>query len=1130
MPIRSDSIFQNTKPADFAIRIGSTDVTALVVRLELSKPLPDRAVPQLISGEISIVEAINVVGGREQGVYAPALANYSLDPTVNPDLRAYAQPITVFGEGRTIAVLRLEEDLAYDFNTGSASGRLVHLVQPVANQASNAVDNIEAGAVQNVYDLAANRSQGILPVGVYAQRILERAVNGVGASPFSASDLDVSGLPSTLSNTYNQLGQRQTNGFDADQDFAGSVPNIIHGLFFENNSQALEPIPGAEQLRASESYPLSQGSREPRLRLNYAQTIITPENVAIEDPATVVNVNSGGIIIQLNRASSEFPKTIVTARFGDGGAAEETTIDEPVDNRDRTITTYSRRIKERALIEGSSSNSVITRTETKTETFGSQGEPTRKDQVYRLTRHELGKIGSQVPGLQRYQQEDKDTGVTTLTQGLTIVTEWEYDNDGNLERRTISYELGRQYVFDGASGDGKVVAAREEEVYERVLASTVNPEWEYFQTRLIPRGLINSTEEMTLVADPDFRSEGRRVDSIPKPEYRSPTSPITVSIFGSRTRQAQISGASDTRLDLQANYAASSEAIDQLSRTILGMNAQLREVWDIRMAMPSGFDLFGSWDIYHVDNGHEARAIALVGPFLIYENNGGIEQVTYGGTVAQLGKLTERIRPVPTPVQPIRFVEPVAGSPAPAIPLFIDAISMTPVAAELILPYRLRAGGGTPPYTFSATNLPAGLAIVGDQIVGTLTSVQGEVVVTITVTDSVAASASTQVRMEVTGVSIPQALFQILNNSFSIAKAGSFSDLRQPNILISSSIARASSFSLLIPPNILPAFAAAKGSSFSKSESPVSLSFASATGSSFSRSESPVSLSFASATGSSFSERRTAVSTIALPNLQPADRDRVAEVAAIVEPGDPQSVIDALSAFQHWYSAALPGTVARDGANTLISWGDIIGSDNAVPIGGDTTSPTYIEEAIGNHISFNGVSDRLEINSLLGMGGTSARTILLVERAASPSATLGFCLNPYRLPAVTSTGNIFNVTPEIGIRVVGGNTIRTQSISSTNFDLAIHKNPTNAIPLTIDVFLNGTLVNAQSNVNQAINIQGNTTSLGSIYGNFLDRLFADIDFAEILTSNTEVSPENLNLVSRFLNEIGNYNISLQDII
>jgi len=56
-----------------------------------------------------------------------------------------------------------------------------------------------------------------------------------------------------------------------------------------------------------------------------------------------------------------------------------------------------------------------------------------------------------------------------------------------------------------------------------------------------------------------------------------------------------------------------------------------------------------------------------------------------------------------------------------------------------IAPLTLTAGGGTSPYTFGATNLPAGLALTGNQITGTPT-VPGTPTVGISVTDSAGAT------------------------------------------------------------------------------------------------------------------------------------------------------------------------------------------------------------------------------------------------------------------------------------------------------------------------------------------------------------------------------------------------------
>lgn len=835
MPIRSDQIFQNTVPADWRISVGATDITRLVRRLEISKPIPDQRSPQLISGSIELAQPLNVAQGRVNGVYAPGLETYQIDPVENPDFKAYAQPVTIFGEGRTIAVLRFTEDLRYDFNTGLGVGALGHRLLSVAQQSSNQVSNF-AGSTSNVYDLVGDRSIDILSIGQYAQRLLVGATDGNGVSPFSESDLDVSALPSALANTYNQLGVLQTLGYEAEQDFSGAVDAIIHGIFFENTSRALEPIPGTERLRASDAYPISQGDLPLRLRLPHSQTLITVEDIALDEPGTIAKTSGGPITYRTRRTSSDYPKEVVTARFANGDPAETTVIDEPINNDDRTVTTFSRRAVESWLIEGSASNSIITRQETKTETFGDQGEPISREQSFTLTRHELGKLP--VPGLQRYVQDGKDAGVTTQTQGLTIDTDWSYDSSGNIKTIATTYQLGRQYVFNGATGDGKVVALREEEVFENTVDSTVNPRWESFVTRMIPRGLIEESEATSLVADPDFTSESRILTSLPKPDYREPVRPITIQRFATNIQQAQVLGADDnpTQLDIQTTYAASEEAIAQLGRTMLAMNAQLREVWDVRMAMPSGFDLFGSWDLYHVDNGYEARAIALVGPFLIYENNGSDQEfLTYGGTAAQLGSLSGRIRPVPAPVQPILYIAPTPAVPNPVIPLSVDIVTVALVTSPgvLVTPFKLRAYGGTPPYIFSATGLPSGLSVVGDEIVGEPSAVTAPALVTVTVTDSVPATATTQFFIEVRQVAVPVPIYQIFKQSFAAASSQSFSLKTIPNLLDDFSAASATSFSVVVA-NAVETFASNNAASFSQRVAGFSETFAAANASSFS--------------------------------------------------------------------------------------------------------------------------------------------------------------------------------------------------------------------------------------------------------------------------------------------------------
>ncbi len=67
----------------------------------------------------------------------------------------------------------------------------------------------------------------------------------------------------------------------------------------------------------------------------------------------------------------------------------------------------------------------------------------------------------------------------------------------------------------------------------------------------------------------------------------------------------------------------------------------------------------------------------------------------------------------------------------------------------------LQAYGGTPPYSFASSSLPAGLSILGSSIVGTPTS-PGTVVASITVTDANGLTDTVSVTFNIAATPVPQ--------------------------------------------------------------------------------------------------------------------------------------------------------------------------------------------------------------------------------------------------------------------------------------------------------------------------------------------------------------------------------------
>jgi predicted extracellular nuclease len=82
-------------------------------------------------------------------------------------------------------------------------------------------------------------------------------------------------------------------------------------------------------------------------------------------------------------------------------------------------------------------------------------------------------------------------------------------------------------------------------------------------------------------------------------------------------------------------------------------------------------------------------------------------------------------------------------------------------AGTAIAPLTLAASGGTPPYTWTATGLPAGLAISADGVISGTPTTAGTSSVTVTATDSASASGSASFDVQVTAPAVVLAIAAI---------------------------------------------------------------------------------------------------------------------------------------------------------------------------------------------------------------------------------------------------------------------------------------------------------------------------------------------------------------------------------
>ncbi|WP_182920446.1 ExeM/NucH family extracellular endonuclease [Nocardioides cavernaquae] len=100
-----------------------------------------------------------------------------------------------------------------------------------------------------------------------------------------------------------------------------------------------------------------------------------------------------------------------------------------------------------------------------------------------------------------------------------------------------------------------------------------------------------------------------------------------------------------------------------------------------------------------------------------------------------------------------------AGEPTPVELAATDPGDKSFTEGEAIAPITLQATGGTAPYSFTSTELPAGLTLSGDQITGTPTAA-GATTVTLTATDSAVTPASATAEFQIT-VMAPSAAITI---------------------------------------------------------------------------------------------------------------------------------------------------------------------------------------------------------------------------------------------------------------------------------------------------------------------------------------------------------------------------------
>lgn len=790
MPLRFDQIIDTSPPSDWRIEFGATDITDLVRRLNIEKPLPDMRLPQLWSGTLELVQPLYHTDGRFFGVETDSLETLEFDPEINNAWKAYATPIKIFANGRYICVLRLLEDLKYDYTTGIATAQLGHIIRAFSAQKPKLINDFESGSSFNAYGGDPTEIQVVLPARSYAEKVLSQAVDADGNNP--TFTLSTSGLSDLLENTFTFGGAAAINGYDTDPVVQeGDIAEVVHEILWVNYSRALVNVQGdTENLTYSDVYPCFQSTKTPTLVLPAQQLKHSVEFTSIEQAATIAET-SGTILRALRVLRSEFPKEWISATGvppggGSPVTAETTEMDEPNISDDTTTTTFTKRSPEWFVVAESTGTNIITLGETHTEVSDSQGRPVSYTITADLTRSQLTRM-TRFSELREAAIANKpgQAGNTDITSAVIVPnayrdeTEWTYDSEGHKESITRKVSYPAQYVLtaglnpggDGTqgAGDGVTESYRHVIRYERTDRSNVNPEWWETVQELAVRGAVDplngTSTQMT--GKPGSVNKSNKVSGVPEPEYKKRAKPITfqsflgeanVSTFGAETAAR--------RLDISSRYATSGERLSLTAELMLCINQQTRpELLDVTMPMPGAEDDLEPFRIYHIGTGRHVNRTAIscvrAGPRIEYRADGEAAVLDFSFSAYKLGQLASTPDINKIPVQPSTYL----------LPLTIGGISNRDGASCLtvgvpIIPIELTAFEGTPPYTFTAPGgLPPGLSIVGNQIVGLPTVVAVSTSYTIQVNDSAAANNSTNFNIEVCKVQTPISHYALVKNA-----------------------------------------------------------------------------------------------------------------------------------------------------------------------------------------------------------------------------------------------------------------------------------------------------------------------------------------------------------------------------
>jgi hypothetical protein len=522
-----------------------------------------------------------------------------------------------------------------------------------------------------------------------------------GVPYFTPSQIITAGLPTNLKGTSAYGGGSMPDGFDSAQ---GGAKNPARSAATKAALRQywLYCDPATEEIRFAK-YPLSPNAIAPSRQYALAQVRMEPPEAGIEEvsddisTATIQRSKSAFKLLYKDRLKEWPVSTPVIAPHpttGEDLEVEVTTELAPSisDSRwSQTVTVTKRKFYGFPDIEDLATNTdtYTSLTFTRFINYNSDGLTTSEgeEDIYQAK----GELSDDYPG---------DT--TPIGPGSDITT-YAYANDG---RPTLKRKIVRKpklSVFPSSVVETPIIAEQIETPYDLL----ANGKIKTFDRKLIPRGLTPigvaaGTEDESLTPDPDSSSKAQYIDAIEKPGgAKTDESAATLTSSSGRARGTSLGGRSGRTIRI----------------TIPGGGAESAATYS-RMAFSASQHgrILRSYDRPLESNENLAPLQREdIGSFILLRDGAAIEWMQGGVKAAftgrQMGTLST---PITVPVRPFL---PTGGT------LEIAAISAATFTLNVpIIPIPLVAGGGTPPYVFTAaTALPTGLSISGSEIIGSPT-------------------------------------------------------------------------------------------------------------------------------------------------------------------------------------------------------------------------------------------------------------------------------------------------------------------------------------------------------------------------------------------------------------------------